>query len=192
YDHRRQIGEINSPSAYSARTYNTNGVAEFSPRLPESARAALGVNQRPHHFRAQRGEQREHLSGPGNASAFDRNTTKECLNYPIKSDDHRTSMKLPSLLTGLLLFLSASLALAQDDFKPEPGYVSLFNGKDLTGWGYKTNNFDGKTASDDGRYSASDGILTVHPRVPRLVQQISTTQQFSNDFNLKLEFRAST
>jgi hypothetical protein len=29
----------------------------------------------------------------------------------------------------------------------------LFNGQDLTGWGYKTNNFDGKTESDDGRYS---------------------------------------
>jgi len=79
-----------------------------------------------------------------------------------------------------------------DDFKPEPGYISLFNGKDLTGWGYLTNNFDGKTASDDGRYSAADGILTVHPRAPRLVQRIWTTLEFSNDFNLKLEFRAST
>jgi hypothetical protein len=101
-------------------------------------------------------------------------------------------MKLISFLTGLLLVLSASLAVAQNDFKPEPGYVSLFNGKDLTGWGYKTNNFDGKTASDDGRYSAGDGILTVHPRVPRLLQQLSTTQVFPTDFNLKLEFRAST
>jgi len=98
---------------------------------------------------------------------------------------------LPSL-AALLVALSASPALGEETFKPEPGYISLFNGKDLTGWGYKTNNFDGKTVSDDGRYSASDGILTVHPRVPRLVQQISTTQQFSNDFNLKLEFRAST
>jgi len=79
-----------------------------------------------------------------------------------------------------------------DDFKPEPGYISLFNGKDLTGWSYLTNNFDGKTASDDGRYSAADGILTVHPHTPRLVQRIWTTREFSNDFNLKLEFRAST
>jgi len=103
-------------------------------------------------------------------------------------------MKLLSFLSlaGLLLILSASFAFAEDDFKLEPGYVSLFNGKDLTGWGYKTNNFDGKSVSDDGRYSAGDGILTVHPRVPRLVQQLWTTQQFSNDFNLRLEFRAST
>jgi hypothetical protein len=94
----------------------------------------------------------------------------------------------------VVLFLGpvALSAVHADDFKPEPGYISLFNGKDLTGWGYLTNNFDGQTASDDGRYSAADGILTVHPRTPRLVQRIWTTREFSNDFNLKLEFRAST
>ena len=96
-----------------------------------------------------------------------------------------------SLLT--LCVATTALALyAADEFKPEDGYVSLFNGHDLTGWGYQTNNFDGKTASDDGRFSAGDGILTVHPREPRLIQKIWTTQTFSNDFNLKLEFRAAT
>ena len=92
----------------------------------------------------------------------------------------------------LLLAAPAQLVRSADDFKPEPGFVSLFNGADLTGWGYRTNNFDGKTASDDGRYSAADGILTVHPRTPRLIQRLWTTRQFSNDFSLKLEFRAST
>lgn len=79
-----------------------------------------------------------------------------------------------------------------DDFQPEPGYRSLFNGKDLTGWGYRTNHFDGKIASDDGRYSVSNGVLVVHPREPRLIQKIWTTQEFPNDFTLKLEFRAAT
>lgn len=79
-----------------------------------------------------------------------------------------------------------------DDFQPEPGYLSLFNGTNLTGWGYRTNNFDGRTASDDGRYSAGDGILTVHPRTPRKIQVIWSSREFSNDFNLKLEFRAAT
>jgi hypothetical protein len=103
-------------------------------------------------------------------------------------------MKLTSLipLAGLLAVLSAPFALAEDDFKLEPGYISLFNGKDLTGWGYKTNNFDGKTASDDGRYTAGNGILTVNPRVPRLLQALWTTQEFPHNFNLKLEFRAGT
>ena len=98
-----------------------------------------------------------------------------------------------SLCVVAVLFGSIVLsAVGADDFKPEPGYVSLFNGKDLTGWGYRTNNFDGKTASDDGRFTAGDGVLTVNPRVPRLIQAIWTTREFTNDFNLKLEFRAGT
>ena len=77
------------------------------------------------------------------------------------------------------------------DFKPEPGYVSLFNGKDLSGWGYKTNQFDGKTASNDGRYSVKEGMLVVNPREPRLMQVLWTTREFPKDFILKLEFRAA-
>jgi hypothetical protein len=91
------------------------------------------------------------------------------------------------LLAGFAAFTTARA----DDFKLEPGYISLFNGKDLTGWGYRTNNFDGKTASDDGRYSAEDGILIVHPREPRLMQILWTTREFPKDFTIKLEFRAA-
>jgi hypothetical protein len=93
-----------------------------------------------------------------------------------------------------LFCASVVLTASAEDFKPEPGYISLFNGKDLTGWGYKTNNFDGKTESSDGRYTAKDGILVVNPhqpdRGPRL-RQLSTTKKFPKDFNLKLEFRAA-
>ena len=77
-----------------------------------------------------------------------------------------------------------------EDFKIEPGFVSLFNGKDLTGWGYLTNHFDGKKATDDGRYSASNGVLVVHPKEPRLLQALWTTREFPKDFVLKFEFRA--
>jgi len=76
------------------------------------------------------------------------------------------------------------------DFQSEPGFISLFNGQDLTGWGYRTNNFDGKKQSDDARYSAANGILTVHPHSPRLEQTLWTTQEFPNDFVLKFDFRA--
>jgi hypothetical protein len=91
-----------------------------------------------------------------------------------------------------LLLACVNVVLAQvNDFQLEPGFVSLFNGKDLSGWGYRTNNFDGKTQSDDGRYSAENGILIVHAREPRKVQQLWTTRQFPKDFRLKLEFRAA-
>ncbi len=51
-----------------------------------------------------------------------------------------------------------------DEFQLEPGFKSLFNGRDLTGWGFrekKTLNkqidFDRKTESNDGRYVAVNG-----------------------------------
>jgi hypothetical protein len=100
-----------------------------------------------------------------------------------------------SLSVFALFLITAVLNTARaDDFKPDPGYVSLFNGKDLTGWSYRygqTISFDGKTESNDARYSADNGILIVHPRTPREIRQLSTTRDFPKDFNLKLEFRAA-
>lgn len=92
--------------------------------------------------------------------------------------------------TGLFVTVAAMIGgCATDDCcKPEPKSISLFNGRDLTGWGYKTNNFDGKTSSIDGRYSAKDGILTVNPG--KGLAQLWTTREFTNDFVLTLEFRA--
>ncbi|MCA9162829.1 MAG: DUF1080 domain-containing protein [Planctomycetales bacterium] len=98
-----------------------------------------------------------------------------------------------------------------DEFQLEPGFVSLFNGKDLTGWGFRATpkpknpnsaiarpavpkavNFDGKKASDDGRYVAINGRLVVTtPAEGRRIQQLWTTREFPRDFILKLEFRAT-
>ncbi|HEY2951149.1 MAG TPA: GDSL-type esterase/lipase family protein [Verrucomicrobiae bacterium] len=105
-------------------------------------------------------------------------------------------------------------------FTPEPGFVSLFNGRDLTGWGYRptsaadmqaakrwqasdpnaaawpfvTNavSFDGQTSSPDGRFVARNGRLIVTtPAEGRRVQQLHTTKEFPKDFTLRLEFRAT-
>jgi lysophospholipase L1-like esterase len=79
-----------------------------------------------------------------------------------------------------------------DNFTPEPGFVSLFNGRDLTGWGYRTNNFDGQTASSEGRYVAKSGRLIVTtPPEGRKIAQLWTTREFPKNFILKLEFRAT-
>ncbi len=94
-----------------------------------------------------------------------------------------------------LVIAPALLTLARaDDFQPEPGFVSLFNGRDLTGWGYATNNFDGQLTSSDGRYTATNGYLVVNPHRPEAGpqhRQLWTTRTFPKDFILKLEFRAS-
>lgn len=91
------------------------------------------------------------------------------------------------------------LETENDDFQMEPGFVSLFNGKDLTGWGFRDSktlvpqaSFDGKTQSQDGRYVAQHGRLIVTtPAEGRRIQQLWTTQEFPKDFVLKLEFRAT-
>lgn len=79
-----------------------------------------------------------------------------------------------------------------DAFVPEEGFVSLFNGRDLTGWGYRTNNFDGRARSSEGRYVAKNGrlIVTTPPEGRRLAQ-LYTTREFPRNFTLKLEFRAT-
>tara|TARA_B100001250_G_scaffold198792_1_gene170567 strand:- start:767 stop:1336 length:570 start_codon:yes stop_codon:yes gene_type:complete len=86
-----------------------------------------------------------------------------------------------------------------DTFHLEPGYVSLFNGHDLTGWGFRAKKtfkpattFDGKKASNDARYVAINGRLVVTtPPEGRRVQQLWTTREFPENFILKLEFRAT-
>ena len=100
---------------------------------------------------------------------------------------------MPRSFSLLLLVVTLGLApvvLRADDPKPDAKAIDLFNGKDLTGWGYKSGEkFDGKTESDDGRFSAKDGILTVNPG--KGIKQLWTTRKFPNDFELRLEFRAA-
>ena len=117
----------------------------------------------------------------------------------------------------------ATLGLTETDpdpFTPEPGFESLFNGKDLTGWGYRptteadqasakrwqasdphaaswpfvteTTWFDGRTESPDGRFKVVNGRLVVTtPPEARKIQQLWTKREFPTDFVLKLEFRAT-
>ena len=107
-----------------------------------------------------------------------------------------------------------------DAFTPEEGFESLFNGRDLTGWGYRPTteadkasakkwqasdpnappwpivtepvSFDGRTTSPDGRFAVINGRLVVTmPPEGRKIQQLYTTREFGDDFVLKLEFRAT-
>ncbi len=100
-----------------------------------------------------------------------------------------------------VLALSALFSAHADDWKPEPGFVSLYNGKDLTGWGYRdkeqkvTETFDGKAEASDGRFTAkADGIIVVNPhneaKGPRR-RDLWTTKEFPKNFILKIEFRAA-
>ena len=123
-----------------------------------------------------------------------------------------------------LLPIFATLGFSEteaDNFELEPGFESLFNGKDLTGWGFRPTtekmlkgrkgwlsrdpenapawpivtepiSLDGKQVSDDGRYLALHGRLVVTtPPEGRKIQQLWTTREFAGNFTLKLEFRAT-
>ena len=113
-------------------------------------------------------------------------------------DPRRAVPKTPDLMKFLPLLFAAllsPLALLADDWQPEPGFVSLFNGKDMTGWHYLGEpGIEGKTEATDGRYSVVNGLFTVHPhdpaKGPRL-RQFWTVQEFPHDFILRLEFRAA-
>jgi hypothetical protein len=104
------------------------------------------------------------------------------------------------LAVAAVAFCALASAVRGDEWKPEPGFISLFNGKDLTGWGYRdkdakvTENFDGKLSASDARYTARDGMLVVNPydaaKGPRL-RQLWSSQEFAKNFILKLEFRAT-
>ena len=102
-----------------------------------------------------------------------------------------------------LLFISA---LHAEDWQPEAGFKSLFNGKDLTGWCFRAKTkkedtkagevlekFDGKTQSSDARYIVKDGSLTVifPTEADKLTGQIYTTEEFPKNFVLKMQFRAA-
>jgi hypothetical protein len=93
-----------------------------------------------------------------------------------------------SAALGAALLSTTTLARA-DDFKPEEGFESLFNGKDLTGWKYGADALDGKTETADGRYKVIGGIFTVTEG--KGIRQIWTIREFPKNFHLRLEFRAA-
>jgi lysophospholipase L1-like esterase len=108
-----------------------------------------------------------------------------------------------------------------EPFENEAGFVSLYNGKNLDGWCFlptteqmrkgrerwltrdpenapawplvdQITPLDGLQSSADGRYRAiSDRLVVTTPPEGRKIQQLWTRQQFSGDFTLKLEFRAT-
>jgi lysophospholipase L1-like esterase len=119
--------------------------------------------------------------------------------------------------------LFATLRLRETTSKPftlEEGFEALFNGSDLTGWGYRPTTeadranakkwqasdpnaaawpfvdqaatFDGLTSTPDGRFRAISGHLVVTtPLEGRKIQQLYTTREFGQDFILRLQFRAT-
>jgi hypothetical protein len=102
---------------------------------------------------------------------------------------------LAAALLGVVLFSTAG---ADDDFKLEEGFTSLFNGKDLTGWEYGPvpvtkkpiiEKLDGKTATKDKVFEVNDGLIVASGKK---IMALYTAKEFNKDFVFKMEFRTST
>jgi hypothetical protein len=92
-----------------------------------------------------------------------------------------------ALFAALVCSMTSS---AGGEFKPEPGYSSLFNGKDLTGWKYyKETDLTGKIETGDRRFRVVDGVIVAEEG--KGIRDLYTMKPFNTEFNLKMEFRAS-
>jgi hypothetical protein len=158
-----------------------------------------------------------HLETVFNYQRFDA-TKRTTMNF----DNHllRPFVHTAIFLATMVVVSAAGSDSVGQQTSVEPGFELLFNGDDLTGWNYlptteqqkksrdgwlksdpnapawpivtKKVDFDGKTETDDGRFVANDGTLSVTvPAAGRTVQFLYTQREFSEDFILKLEFRAS-
>src|SRR5262245_58865170 len=84
------------------------------------------------------------------------------------------------------------LAIATDDFKLEPGFTLLFNGKNLDGWkeaSGKKEAVDGKTEAYGGRFKVVEGRLVFDPEVKGDLH-LETTKSFGKDVHIKFDFKA--
>jgi hypothetical protein len=92
------------------------------------------------------------------------------------------------VLLGLAVLVPVPWCAA-DDFKPEPGFTFLFNGKDLTGWKVRKGgeSLDGKTDAARKRFTVKEGLLVVDPKVPGDVW-IDTAKELKGDVHIKFDY----
>jgi hypothetical protein len=83
-------------------------------------------------------------------------------------------------------------AITAGDFKLEPGFTLLFNGKNLDGWreasGKKKESLDSKTEAFNGRFKVVAGNLVYDPAVKGDLY-IETAKEFGNDVTIKFDFK---
>lgn len=81
---------------------------------------------------------------------------------------------------------------AADDFKPEPGFTMLFNGKNFDGWKLRDKkeptDLDGKTEVKGGRFKVVDGSIVIDYKM-KGDTYIDTKAEFSKDLTIKFEFK---
>ena len=103
-----------------------------------------------------------------------------------------------SVPCGSTAFVQPQRNVGRVDKDSEEGFVTLFNGKDLSGWEYGSvppvknppprEKLEGKDQSSDGVFSVKDGLLVANGKK---IRALYTAKEYNKDFHLKFEFRAS-
>lgn len=91
---------------------------------------------------------------------------------------------------ALIVFAVSAVAMA-DDFKPEPGFKLLFNGKNLDGWQTKDGKpvpLAGKTEAYAGRFKVAEGELVYDPKV-KGNRYIEIVTPLAGDFTIRFDFK---
>src|SRR5262245_46539989 len=78
---------------------------------------------------------------------------------------------------------------APQDFKVEEGFVSLFNGKDLSGWRYvgSKESLEGKTETPDKRFQVVDSAIVAQAKDDKGkggIKDLFTGKDFNKPFHL--------
>ncbi len=101
-------------------------------------------------------------------------------------------MKYRSIVRLSLLTVVLAIPVCAGEFTIEPGFIALFNGRDLTGWHHKDGPpLDGLTDAGDGRYSVVDGAITGNADRSKGRVLLWAAQQHTGNFVLRFEFRAA-
>lgn len=101
-------------------------------------------------------------------------------------------MRFARCWTWLAALALGALALPLShagDFKPEPGYKSLFNGTDLSGWKYYKETLEGKKETADKRFTVEGGAIVANEG--KGIKDLFTVEDFPKNFNLKVQFKAA-
>lgn len=96
------------------------------------------------------------------------------------------------LLGGAAFLCLFATVHAADDFKVEPGFTPLFNGKDLSGWKERGGAaLDGKaeTAKPAGRFKVADNAIVIDAKA-KGGAFIDSVKTFEKDVHLIFEFKA--
>jgi hypothetical protein len=100
----------------------------------------------------------------------------------------------PFRLVAFSLFAIALLpiqGMSAGEFKLEPGFTLLFNGKNFDGWKEANGNkesLDGKTEAYKGRFKIVEGKIVYDPAVGG-DRYIETAKEFGKDVHIKFDFK---